>query len=236
MLRYREPGTSYRQTGATYGGAGEGITPTLQIRARISKLVGSRSPLKTYDQASWTYDDYAVYDSPPGINLRALIVRRQGWPIPEDDPIGNETTIAYFTDTRLYLKTNIYQAMPTEGLATMYSKARIWKGGTPNLALRARIVRAGHISLKANIRPQFYTVFVPAYYTVQSVEQRKVRVVLYVKGSWSQHSLGAQACILQTYTYRTTAHFLAANSVGASDFNGTSVTRQTLSFKASIHA
>ena len=173
--------------------------------------------------------------APYTLSLRARISRRQGWPVVDPSDPG----FSLWQDTRLALRARIlhYIAFPTQGLRM---KGRVTYGKTLSLQLKARIVTAGFLSMRARILPRFFTTSVRMQFEVRRTSQARLRVIFYVPGAVQNWSLGMKARIVKTQTTRMTGHFVVAMPVVfdkvLSIGNPTTLsgTQQTLTMRARI--
>ena len=181
-----------------------------------------------YDNSSYLYDSYLVYDAigyiqqlsvranirglktleikgriRPTLIIRTRIQRRQGWPVAELEDPG----YLLWQDTRIYTRGKIYSylAFPIQ---TIKLKSNITYGKTYTINAQARIVSAGRIQIRAHILPRFFTTSLPAYFSVQQTVAKSARVQFTVSGDYRTPTFSSQARIIKTSKTRVTGHFI----------------------------
>lgn len=214
---YRSPGIPYRSTHHNYRGLA--FQGTISFRAKILK---------------WT----------PTVSAKARIQKRQGWPEPDPDQLGeviDGVFVPYntFTYTALPGKASIVQ--PTIKGTTLLVGCRIWRGKKHDLTAGAKIVSAGFLDMKACIQPRFRYSQVTATFDVESIQKHTARVVFYIEGAeFSRQLIAMQARIQRVYRTRMTGHLsvpmpiVAPNNVIVFDYAGAPHTRQLIQMKAKV--
>lgn len=216
---YDDPHYSYDAPGIKYDNG----YPFLSLKARIRQ-----NYTQTLQARAWITGPYRF-------TAKAAIQRRQGWPIPETDDPG----WLVFTHTQLNIRARISSSFghPTRLLSM---QAKISLGGTRTSQFRAKIVPGQYLSIRASIRPQFYTTRIPLYFSIRGEAQTSARMVFYISGNVRQESLGLKACIVKESTYRVTGRFLVTGKGSRSpviQISGPVATlgnRQSLSIRARI--
>jgi hypothetical protein len=167
-------------------------TQNLQMRARIQAT------------STKTIDIKAAILAPTTIDMRARILRQQGWPIPgtEDEGING------FTDTSLRMLARIQGPTLSDQALTMKAKIRL--GGLYELTARARIVTAASLQMKARITGVGSS-RITMEYDVSKAEQIRRRMVFYVAGNSATQTLRTQAFIVKRRTSRITGRYLVTS-------------------------
>lgn len=168
----------------------------------------------------------------PVLEMRARILRRQGWPIPDVDDPGLEG----FTDTRLRMLARI--SIPGVTGQELQMKGKIRLGGLFDLDMQARIVAASHLQMRACLTGRGSSRVTMQYDVAQTVQVRR-QMVFYVTGTYSTQSVQTRAFITKRRSSKMTGHFLVVggnNTAKVSTYTVSAApeTRQTLRLGAAI--
>lgn len=162
------------------------------------------SPIVNYDSTSFTYDGGTMFNGAT-IQARALIGRRQGWPIPEiTDP-----AYSLFTPTQLNAKARILG--PTAGSQTAQSKAAIFRGGTMTITARGRVVLSGSVQAKAYIlgNREASLLF---QYRIQTPRSARFIGAFFLPGRVVQQTVGARAKVAGVHQKALCGYFLVVST------------------------
>jgi hypothetical protein len=224
VVSYNYPGWTYNNPGGVYsdcGGADPGPSNyNLQMRACIRNTVTKGLDMRAYITGTFKFQ------------MRARISRRQGWPIPDTGDPGIEG----FTDTRLRMLARI--SIPSVSSQTLQMKGKIRLGGLFDLDMKARIVAASNLQMRANITGRGSS-RVTMQYDVSRTTQLHRRMVFYVPGTYSTQTIQSRAYITKRRSTKFTGHFLVvggANSAKVSTYTASvsHETRQTLRIGGAI--
>jgi hypothetical protein len=171
----------------------------------------------TYDQPLYTYDGdlvsgvlgmRAFITRPTIFDARARIARQQGWPIP--DPV--DPAFPTFQPTQLNMRGRITHG--SSALQTLSMRGNIRRGDTLALQMRARIVLAGYLQMRARIKPRFSKASAKMIYYVSNSGQTKALMLFYTQGFAGSQSMTMKARIAPVYKTRMTSQLLVTQAQG----------------------
>jgi len=173
--------------------------------------------------------------TPPDLQMRARILRQQGWPIPDPFDPGVEG----FTDTRLLMR-GLITAVGTRGNQSMSMRGRLFRGSAgKTLSMGAFIVSGQTLQMRANIVPRIFSTEVEMLYRVESESSTQAVMVFYTKGANFIPQLSMGARIVKTFEADVTHHFIVAPGQNGSpiitfDFTGSTLQLQNMSIGARV--
>jgi len=158
----------------------------------------------SYDSPSFTYDGYSMFNGAT-VEVKALIGRRQGWPIPEP----TDPAYSLFTPTQLTAKGTI--SAPSSGSASISARAALYRGGTMLVSARARIVLNGSVSARAKIRGRASS-GTTMLYSIRQAQYSAMIGSFFVQGHLVQRTVGARAKVVGVHQKTMSGLFIVTSS------------------------
>lgn len=200
-------------------------TKNFQARARIRATVDQTISLRAHIRNSVTRQ----------LKMRARLSRRQGWPILGPFDPGFDS----FQPTQLTMRARLLQG--TRASQGLDMRASIFHRSTALLQVRARIVKAVNLSMRARIKPRRARSRAIMTYYVSRESQTRVLMLFYTQGNFAEQTMSMRARIVHAQQTRVTGTFVIGKTgSGASvlgfGFDSTQLTLQQLRMGARIVA
>lgn len=198
-------------------------TKTFQARARILATVDRTISLRAHIRNKTTRT----------LDMRSRLARHQGWPIP--NPVDPGFTL--FQPTQLNIRARITQG--SRATQTLDMRANIRRGATQHLTLRARIVKAANLTMRARIKPFRSRTTAIMTFSVSANRQTRALMLFYTKGNVYEPTMSMRARISKPYQTRA-AHTIVVSKTGSGSsvltfgFDSDQVTLQQLRIGARI--
>lgn len=179
-------------------------TETFQARARILATVDRTIDMRAHIRNKTTRD----------LEMRSRISRQQGWPIMSPFDPG----FSLFQPTQLNMRARIVQGVRTA--QTIDMRANIRRGDTSLLLMRARIVIAASISMRARIKPRRLQTRASMTYYVARAGQARALMLFYTQGNVIEQSISMRARIVKAQQTRVTGTFVVHSTTSGATVLG----------------
>lgn len=187
--KYDDLSLTYNALNRVYGGQLK-IVPRITMRANIATTI-----LRTLASKARLFIG-------SNLEVRGRVSQRQGWPIPN----SYDEQMNVFTDTSLYIKTSISEALQYKN--DLGIRSRIHPTRITTLNSRARLIAGQSMQLKAKITAWRTYIHLPCSYTIQSVVNKRLRMVFYSMGTHQTMEIGVRARVIQKKRIKFTGHFI----------------------------